>query len=325
MTVTVRRLVAALVVAGTTAGALGVPAAHAAPSSVTQPTVTRSAPAARPDAASTQYVAAVRVGSQVRLQLVDRTSGRVLRTLATATPRPGQDVRDVFGAAAIGADGTVWAVRGTTLLRITGTTVQSFMPHVTDVVVSPDGTRIAYVVDSPDVDHDGYATISVRSIAASGRGPQTVLASTRYRVDRAGHQIGLVDRYRLWGWVDGGHVAVSVGSQDEYDVSVICASRPVAQRAWTRWHVSFEATAFARDRAGRLVVATPAGNGWRVAALTAAAPRGAAITTVRGAYAGDLRPLAAWARAAGARVVNPAVASPAYRGPGAPVVVALPR
>ncbi|MCH8614032.1 hypothetical protein [Arsenicicoccus dermatophilus] len=219
-----RTLIAAAAL--TAGGVLGSPAAVAAPAAP-------AAAAVRPSV-TTSYLAATHTGRTARLQLVDRRTGVVTRTLATAVMK---GANNPFTDAGIAPDGTVWAVSrqggpySSTLLRIKDGRVNTVMPYVASARISPDGTRLAVTVLSPDVNHDGRGTRSVRVGSVTGRGMRTIAQET-FPVDAQGQPAVEYQVPHVQTWLGNHHLALWHGCCDDGNVSVISADRVSTPSAW---------------------------------------------------------------------------------------------
>lgn len=315
-------LAATAVVAAATS--VGAPSAHAA-----TPSARTTAAAATNRTAVTAYLVTTTRGT---LQLVDRGTGRVLRTVATA-PR-GWSYTD----ATIAPDGSVWAVRrgagffDSMLVHVVGARATEVARYATSVRVSPNGSQVAYTRVTPAPRGSRSASSAVVVADARGTHPR-VLASAALPVDAAGRPAVQPVTAQVSTWVGNATLALSGGCCDSGAVALV-PTRPYRARPLgggmpdTRTITGDGATRPVAVRAdGSLVVpvAVERGRGTvadpvRVVALdlyavTTARPLGVKIGRVNAPY-GDEGALRTWVRRTGARAVDGSVAALPYQGSG---------
>ena len=241
-----------------------VPGAYAAPAQAAAPATalagTRSGAAtstATPDA----YVAVVRSGTRRHLQTVSRSSGKVLRTVATIRGVKSGDPEPIMDAD-LAPDGSVWAVvvdrrlpewYQWSLVRYVGTKVTTRVPYVTSVRVSPDSTRLAVTVFSPDGDGDGYGLQAVRLLRPNGKTVST-LAANKFPVDRT-HGYATVEGngWSVRGWLGSTDLILAGGCCDSGSVSIVPTGKAVRPQAWPTFTGSGDTTALGTKGANILV------------------------------------------------------------------------
>lgn len=300
----------------------------------TTPASSASAPARVAAAApvwQTHYLVASHQGRTARLSVVDRRTGAVQRTIATAPMLA--DGLTPFGDATFARDGSVYAVtRGagtysSKLIRIAGGRTTLVMPYAVAARVSPDGTRLAVTVMSPDVDRDRKGTGSVRVGSVTGRGGFRTLASSTFPVDRAGEPATEVALPMVHTWSGNHHLVVSRGCCDYNAVSVISADRPARMATWPKVEGTAQTYPVARYADGSVLVPrnVDVGRGteadpvrtvrYDLLRVSPARPRGVKV----GAVASDAKVdanLGAFIRRTSGEALVPWVTSLRYRGPG---------
>lgn len=255
-----RRVAAAALVAAATPLAMIVPSASATASTTTSAAAsTTSATAAVP--VSRQYVAVSRSGSTFRLQLVDRRSGAVLRTLSSAKAVAGESP---FLDADLAADGSVYAVVasprrpqvgfGSPLVRYRASRATTLAQYVTSVEASPDGRTLAVMVDSPDGDGDGKGLEALRLLSTSGRVVRT-LDSFAFPVDKkTGTPLYETGGRQVQGWVGSSMIALRTGCCSESDLHLVRADRATRPTTWPTFEGQDEAMAIGTRGSSALVV-----------------------------------------------------------------------
>lgn len=216
---------------GTSAVALSGPASAA------------SLPTAPAQAAATQaagvYAAVVARGSTHTLTLVNRSTGKVVRTLASAR---AYDWQQPFAYVDVAPDGSVWAVvrktspntylpYASTLVHYTGGKAVNVLPYVTSVRLSPNGKQLAITVLSPDGNKDGKGTQALRIATPSGKVLRT-LSATQFPVDKNGDPTVEVGGLRVSGWLNPSTLIVGDGCCDGGSVALASASRPSPATKW---------------------------------------------------------------------------------------------
>lgn len=285
-----RRVAAAMfiVAATSSAGMITVPAA-AAPS---------ASPALAPQAtsASRQYVAVARSGSTQRLHLVDRVSGKVVRTLASARVDGNGEA---FADADLAADGSVYAVvrtrsggqYGWQLVRYSAGRATTILPYVTSVEASPNGRQLAVTVVSPDGNRDGKGLEALRIVSPAGKVVRT-LTSTAFPVDRQGNPQYETGGLRVQGWMNAGTLVVRTGCCSDSNVHLVRADVPRSPRTWPTFDGEEDAMALGAKGTSVLVArpwmtgdgrVTPFRRaGVEVAWLSAKRPRGVVVQRLKG-------------------------------------------
>lgn len=193
-----------------------------------------TADAATTASASSQYVAVTTSKGVERLQLVNRATGRVVSTLASA--KVGSDGQ-AFGDADLAADGSVYAVRygkapyGTTLVRFARGRATTIARYVTSVKASPNGRELAVTVVSPDANKDGRGTQALRILTPAGKLVRT-LNTTTFPVDKNG--IPMMETGTTWvsGWAGRSTLVLGSGCCSESNVHLVRADVPRSARAW---------------------------------------------------------------------------------------------
>ena len=187
-------------------------------------------------ATSAYYVAKVNRGTTQSLVVASRATGAVVRAVASGTVVGGNNV---FEDVDLAPDGTVWAVQATRgayaskLVKYApGKRGVVVMPYVVAARVSPDGRRLAVTGVSPDADHDGKGTTSVR-VGPVGGSKFTTLGSWTFMVDpKTGDPTQQYAAPVVAGWVDNASLAVEWGCCDEGSVAIIPATRPTSPTRW---------------------------------------------------------------------------------------------
>lgn len=212
---------------------------------------------AAPDA----YVAVVRSGTRRHLQVVSRSSGKVLRTVATIRGVKSTDIEPITDAD-LAPDGSVWAVQAdrrlpagyqSSLVRYVGTKVTMKVPYVTSVRLSPDSTRLAVSVFSPDGDRDGYGLEAVRLLRTNGKAVST-LASYKFPVDRTnGYPMVGGSGWAVRGWFGSTDLIVTAGCCDSGSVSIVPTAKAVPPQKWPTFAGNGDTTALGTKGANILV------------------------------------------------------------------------
>lgn len=210
------------------------PRAVAAPGTSTLRTAT-SAPART--GAPTPYAAVIASGTRRTLVLVSRTTGKVLRTLGSERVGTGGEP---FVDVDLAADGTVWAVvqktarwspYAITLRHYTSKRVVNVLPYVTSVRESADARQLAVTVLSPDGNHDGKGTQSLRIVTPSGKLVRN-LSSLSFPVDARGWPQVEVGGLRVSGWLNRAQLVVGDGCCDSAVSAVVPALKPSRYGNW---------------------------------------------------------------------------------------------
>lgn len=298
---------------------------------------TASPPGDTPQAASSvrplgAYVAVVAEGSKRQLRLVSTSTGRVLRNLGwvrrTADEEPFLDVD-------LASDGSVWVVRRDSSLapayqyrlwRYTGKQAIKSLPYVTSVRVSPDSTRAAVSMLSPDANKDGKGTSALRIVTMRGQIVRT-LAQTTFPVNKEGLPTVQIGGLGVAGWLNRAELIVRDGCCDSGSVAIAGADRPSRMSGWPTFSGDGSTTAIGTNTTGTAVLVArnlQTGDGTTVPIqvvglntywVTKSKPRGALVSSTR-----TERPLESLVdgMVRSARAV-PLVVSPKrfpYRGPG---------
>lgn len=197
----------------------------------------RTARTASTSRAATTYVAVVAKGTTRTLVLVSRSSGKVVRTLGS---EKATDIWEPFRDVDLAPDGTVWAVvqqtrpftpYGTMLRQYTGTRVRNVLPYATSVRASADSRQLAVTVLSPDGNHDGKGTQSLRVITPRGKVVRT-LASMTFPVDTRGWPTVEVGGLHVSGWLNPAQLVVGDGCCDSGSSAVVPALKPSRYGSW---------------------------------------------------------------------------------------------
>lgn len=181
--------------------------------------------------------------------VVDVSSGAERRTLGTwpRTTHPIYDPTfmqmDPILDAELTADGTAYlAVRvdldqsrfgGSTMLALDASgNRRTILPNVTNLRISPDGTRAAVAVESPDGNGDGKATVAVRIVDPANGATRTLLSHTA-PVDASGQATSETDEYEIEAWTaDSSNVVVKEFCCDNGDIMVIPADGHGSRSTW---------------------------------------------------------------------------------------------
>ncbi len=222
------------------------PAATGAPAYVVAPS------------ANTLYVAKVNKGNVQSLVVASRATGAVVRTVASGKVVGGNNV---FEDVDLAPDGTVWAVQATRgayaskLVKYApGKRGVAVMPYVVAARVSPDGRQLAVSVISPDADHDGKGTASVR-VGPVGGSKFTTLGSSTFAVDaKTGDPTQQIAAPIVAGWLGTSALVVEWGCCDDGNVAVIPATRPTAMSTWKALNGDGSTSAIGLLPRGRVLV-----------------------------------------------------------------------
>ncbi len=208
------------------------------------------------------YVAIVKQGNRRHLRVVSRSTGKVLRHVATATKT--DEFIEPFADADLAADGSVWAVVADTklpeyyqsrLVRYVGSRAERSLPYVTSVRLSPDEKRMAITVLSPDGDGDGYGLSALRLANLRGKVTST-LATTKLPVDRKqGYPLIETGSLTVRGWMGANDLVVTTGCCDEGSVSIVSTLKPTRQQTWPTFTGTGDTTALG-VKGSNLLVAT---------------------------------------------------------------------
>ncbi len=227
----------ATVTCGSFATAQAAPRQAAAAVAASTAPASASAPSRVSARAQGAYVAVVREGSKRYLRVVSRSTGKVLQNVATGrVVDDGEPFLDVD----LAPDGSVWAVVSdprlpfpyqTRLTHYVGKRVVKSLPYVTSVRVSPDNTRLAISVLSPDGDKDGKGLAALRIAKTSGKVVST-LSSTPFPVDKAGWPTVEIGGMHVNGWLNAKELVVRDGCCDSAGISVVSAVKPSRQSTW---------------------------------------------------------------------------------------------
>lgn len=248
--------------------------------------------------ASGRYVAVTQSRGVQRLQIVDRRTGKVVRTLASAKER--DDFR-AFADVDITADGTVYALvarrpghysaYGFDLVRYRNGRPTVLTRYVDSYAIAPDGRSIAAVVVSPDGDGDRHGLQALRVLSMDGRVLRT-LHSSRFPVGRDGEPTVAASTRWVLGWAGRSTIVLGSGCCADSDVSLVPAAKLTREGTWPFWDGEDDATALGVRGSSALVVRpTFTGDGVRVplrrtgvevAWLDAAHPRGRIVERIRG-------------------------------------------
>lgn len=193
----------------------------------------------RTTAAST-YVAVVAKGANRSLVLVQRATGKVVRTLDTGR---ASDIWEPFTDVDLAPDGTVWAVVNTSartyvpyrtvLRRYSGTRMKGVdvLRYATSVRASADSRQLAVTVLSPDGDGDGKGTQALRVITPQGKLVRT-LSSMTFPVDKRGWPTVEVGGLHVSGWLNRTQLVVGDGCCDSGSSGVVSAVKPSRYGRW---------------------------------------------------------------------------------------------
>lgn len=252
-------------------------------------------------AAPAAYAAVVARGTSHSLTLVDRSTGKVVRTLATAR---ADDWQHPFGSVDVAPDGSVWAVvrasrpntyrpYATWLVHYTRGKAVRVLPYVTSVRVSPNGRQLAITVLSPDGNKDGKGTQSLRIATTSSKVLRT-LSAISFPVDKNGMPTVEIGGQKVAGWLNPSTLVVGDGCCDSADVAIVSALKPTDNMKWPRFCADHSATAIGTIGAKTVLVAANrfSGDGQKVplqlvgmnaVTMTAARPSGKVVISVRDA------------------------------------------
>lgn len=233
-------------------------AATTTSSTATATRATTSATAMRSDGAR-WYAAVTTKGATQSLSIVNRSTGAVVKTLATAKVGPDEDH---FTDVDLTADGTVYTVQsrgsgfyGTALVRYSpGKRPVTLRPYVTSVEASPDGRTLAVTVLSPDGDRDGKGLEALRILSTDGRTLRT-LTTLPFPVGRDGLPQVETRGLAVYGWLGSTSVIVRSGCCAESDVSVVSTSKATPLNRWATFVSEEDAMAIGVKGSSVLVAA----------------------------------------------------------------------